>query len=145
MSSRLARSGTLSLLVLSLIALPARAQTSVPGPTAPPVTASTFGGCNWSGRICFQPSLIITPLAINLSKNLIEGSFKPGIGYGFTWQPGQWYSLGADIYGNVDPAAQIASLSIMAKLVNGYLRIGVSKDFIGSHDWRIPIAFGVDL
>ena len=53
--------------------------------------------------------------------------------------------FGADIYGTVDPAAQQVSLTLMGKFLNGYLRVGVSKGFIGDQSWRIPIAFGVDL
>ena len=132
-------------LLLGLLSAGARAQTSVPGPTAAPVIASTFGGCVPSGKVCFGPSLAITAVAINISKGTVEGSFTPGLGYGFSAFQGQWYSFGADVYGDVNPAAQQASVALLLKLVNGYVRIGASKGFIGDHSWRIPIGIGIDL
>lgn len=136
--------GLVSACAVLWFSAPARAQTSQPGPTAPPVTASSFGGCP-SQWVCLGPSVAITAVAINLSTKKVEGAFSPGLGYGFTAHGGQWYAFGADIYGTVDPAAQQVSLTLMGKFLNGYLRVGVSKGFIGDQSWRIPIAFGVDL
>lgn len=133
------------LVLVGLLSAGARAQTAVPGPTAAPVTASTFGGCVPSGKVCFGPSLAITAVAINVSKGIVEGSFTPGLGYGFSAFQGKWYSFGADVYGDVDPAHQQASVALLLKLVNGYVRIGASKGFIGDHSWRIPIGIGIDL
>lgn len=110
-----------------------------------PVTASSFGGCTVDGKWCFGPSVAITAAAINLTKKSVEGAFAPGLGYGLQLNKGQWYSVGADFYADINPATQQVSLAVMLKLVNGYLRIGASKGFIGDTAWRIPIGIGVDI
>ncbi len=127
---------------------PAPASAPAPAPAAPaaaPAVGSQFGGCVRNGTVCFSPSAAVTPLAINLSTGKIEAKLTPVLGYGFTVNPGQWSSFGADGYFSVDPSTQQADVTFLAKFVNGYLRIGVSKSLIGDRAWRIPIAFGVDL
>lgn len=114
-----------------------------PGATVP--TPSKYGGCLKSGSMCFGPSVSVSMLALNLSKATVEGAFSPGVGYGFTYKPGQWDSIGADVYFVLDPGAQQASMAIVLKLVNGFFRFGVSKGFIGDTSWRIPVGLGVDL
>ena len=84
-------------------------------------------------------------LAVNLSTKRVEGAFSPGVGVGFTVWPSAWYAAGLDAYFAADPGAQTAVVSVMAKWLSGYLRVGVSKGLIGDLSWRIPIAFGVDL
>lgn len=117
-----------------------------PGADVPPPPEPQFGGCVGAKKnMCFGPSASMTIAAINLDTKKIEGAFSPGIGYGFTLNPGKWSSLGADAYFTVDPAAQKASAAILLKFFNGYLRAGVSKGFIGDTAWRIPVAFGVPL
>jgi hypothetical protein len=117
---------------------------SDPLPT-PAVVAPKFGGCTKTGAVCFGPSVAVSMVAINFSSKKIEGAFAPGLGYGFTWKPGAWDSFGADAFFVLDPGAQQASASVVFKLVNGYLRVGISKGFIGDTSWRMPVGVGVDL
>lgn len=104
---------------------------------------SKFGGCFKSGKICLGPSGTLTVTAINFTKSTIEPAFTPGLGYGVTFNAGAWYMFGADLYGAIDPIHQIASATLMFKAAN-YLRFGISKGFIGDHDWRLPIGFGTE-
>lgn len=116
-------------------------------PPEEPLPPSTrFGGCTRSGKICFGPSLALAVSAINLTKKSVEGSFKPGLGFGMTVNPGRWSSYGVDFYLTLDPGpTQTASGALMIKFLNGYARAGISKGFIGDTSLRIPIAVGVDL
>jgi hypothetical protein len=82
---------------------------------------------------------------VNLSTGKVEGAFAPGVGYGFTRNPGAWSSFGVDLYFVLDPGAQQLSTSLILKLVNGYLRVGLSKGFIGDKSIRIPVGVGVPL
>jgi hypothetical protein len=126
-------------------AVAADANSPEPAPALPSVAAPAFGGCVSKGHLCFGPTIALTVAAINLSKGTIEGAFKPGLGYGMTLNPGKWSSIGFDVYFDLDPAAQKAGATGMLKLFNEYLRVGISKGFIGEHDVRIPVAFGINL
>ena len=125
------------LLVVSLLSLGAFAQ----APPAPP----QFGGCIQSGKLCVGPSIALSLAAFNLQTGKMEAAFAPGIGYGFTYNPGTWKSLGADFYVTVDPGAQKASVSFLGKLLNGYFRPGFSKAFVSDHAWRFLFSTGIDL
>lgn len=119
---------------------------AVPPDVSPAAPASPFGGCvGVRKNVCFGPSAVVGLVAINLSSKKVEGAFSPGVGYGFTVNPGKWSSFGADAFFVVDPGAQQVSGSFVLKLINGYLRVGVSKGFIGDQSWRIPVGLGVDL
>lgn len=117
-----------------------------PGADVPPPAEPQFGGCVGAKKnVCFGPSVSMTVAAINLKTKTVEGAFSPGVGYGFTLNPGKWSSLGADLYFTLDPAAQRASTALLLKLFNGYVRVGASKGLLGDTAWRIPVAFGVPL
>ena len=123
--------------------LPQVAASDDPAPPAP----SKFGGCvgPWT---CFQPSAVVIPLSINLRTKTVEPGFQPGVGYGVTFHPGQWYSFGVDIYLNVGVAPQVAAIAVLGKAVNGYLRFGWSKGFIGDSNASSPrllVGVGTDL
>ena len=119
---------------------------AVPPDVMPAPAPSPFGGCvGVRKNVCFGPSAVVGLVAINLSSKKVEGAFSPGVGYGFTVNPGKWSSFGADAFFVVDPGAQQVSGSLVLKLINGYLRVGVSKGFIGDVSWRIPVGLGVDL
>jgi hypothetical protein len=136
---------------LVALAMPAHAADAPTGGTladvAPsdPPPSSMFGGCLKSGKVCFSPSVSITIAALNFSTKKIEGAFSPGVGYGFTAYPGQWYSVGADAYFTLDPGAQQASISLLGKFLNGYFRVGPSKGFIGDTSWRLLFGSGVNV
>jgi len=114
-----------------------------PGADTPPPPPPQFGGCIRNGKLCFGPSIALTVAAINLKTKVIEGAFSAGLGYGLTLNKGKWSSIGADAYFNLDPAAQRASASFMVSLMNGYLRVGLSKGIIGDVAWRVPLAIGL--
>lgn len=107
-------------------------------------TPSRFGGCvgPWA---CFQPSVVVTPLAINLRAKKVEAGFTPGVGYGVTFHKGEWYAFGFDAYFNVSTAGGgVAAIAVMGKAANGYLRFGWSKGFIGDSDATAPrLLFGI--
>lgn len=104
-----------------------------------PVTPSSFGGCNKLGTFCAGPWISVNLIAANLSTGKLEASFTPGVGYGFTLYPGQWYSIGAALVGDANPANQQADIGIIFSVVNGYLHFGLDKAFINDHSWRIPL------
>lgn len=129
---------------------PAPAPAPPPAPAAaapvaadPSPTPSQFGGCTKSGKLCFAPEFAVTVAALNLSTKKVEAAFAPGGGYGFTVNPGAWSSFGAGAYFTLDPGANQASATILAKFINGYLRVGISKGVIGDTAWRVPFSFGV--
>jgi|GEM_PF-3975540 len=108
-----------------------------------PPPSSTYGGCvgRWT---CFQPSVSIAPLAVNLRTHTVEAGFQPGVGYGVTIHKGEWYSFGVDAYLALDVGAQRFSIAVMGKAVNGYLRFGWSKGFIGDSNATSPrLLFGI--
>jgi hypothetical protein len=113
-------------------------------PPVPPVTSSSFGGCPTS-KVCFGPWVSVNLMAANLTSGKIEASFSPGVGYGVTGWPGQWYSLGFALTGDANPSSQQAQVGGIFSFANGYLHIGLSKSFIGDHSWRIPLGFTLPL
>jgi hypothetical protein len=116
-----------------------------PGADIPPPPTPQFGGCVKNGKICFAPSVALTLAAINMKTKTIEGAFSPGVGYGFTVNPGKWSSFGAAAYFTADPAAQRASGALLLSFFNGYLHVGASKGILGDVAWRIPLALGMGL
>ena len=103
-----------------LSSVPALAQT--PAPVSP-----QFGGCFSGGTLCAGPSAAITVAAFNLSTSQFSGGVSPGIGYGLTYEPDQWYAAGVDLYaslrlGQGQPNA--ATFSLMGHFAN-YIFVGV--------------------
>lgn len=101
---------------------------------------SKYGGCVKEGLICFAPVASVTLAAINLTKGEVEGAFAPGLGYGLTLWNGQWYQTGLSLHGSVDLGAQTASAGLFVALFNGYVTLGLSKEFLHRHDLRLPYA-----
>ena len=82
-----------------------------------------------------------------MTTGAVEASFSPGIGYGLTFNPTQWYAAGVDLYLSIDPGpGQRVSGAIMAKLIGGWFRVGLARDFVsaGKKCTRIPIGVGLD-
>jgi opacity protein-like surface antigen len=135
-------------LVLSILAAaPAVAQT----PLAP---TSQFGGCFSAGKICAGPSAAITIAAFNLKTSEFSGGVSPGIGYGLTYEPDQWYASGVDLYaslrlGQGQPNA--ATFSLMGHFAN-YIFVGVGPSITQGAtgqsaivQWSILGGFGVPI
>jgi hypothetical protein len=114
----------------------------LPGPVP-----SQFGGCVGAKKnVCFAPSVSVSLVAYNFKSGKLEASFTPGLGYGFTVNPGNWSSVGLDAYLTMDSGAQRANVSLLGSFFNGYFRPGVSKAFIDDHSWRFLFAsFGVPI
>ena len=68
-------------------------------PTATPATsAPTFAGCLANGRVCLGPQYTLGLSELNLTTKKFSAGFMPGIGYGATFAPGQWYQSAAGLF-----------------------------------------------
>lgn len=117
----------------------------LPSDDPAPPTKPQIGGCFASGKHCIGPAIALSLGAINLSKKQVEGAFSPGVGLQLTLNSGQWYSVGIGAYFNLDAGAQNASAASMVSLLNGYLKVGYSKGFIGDTSARLLFGTGIDL
>lgn len=130
-----------ALLFACLMPVMAKAQTV---PTPPVTTTRTFGGCNKIGTFCAGPSALVTVMAYDLTKHKVVGSFAPGLGYGFTIRPNEWYAFGLDGGVSLSTSGQ-SNLSFMFKFAN-YIHVGVARSFgDGGASWLVPIGFGMDI
>ena len=133
--------------VIVLSAAPALAQT-------PPAPSPQFGGCFSGGTLCAGPSAAITIAAFNLSTSQFSGGVSPGIGYGLTYEPDQWYAAGVDLYaslrlGQGQPNA--ATFSLMGHFAN-YIFVGVGPSITQGAagqsalvQWSVLGGFGVPI
>jgi hypothetical protein len=85
-----------------------------------------FGGCFAGGQLCAGPSATVTVGALNLATSKFSGGLSPGLGYGLTFAPDQWYATGLAGYlsftvGGGEPNHAMPSL--MFSFAN-YVRIG---------------------
>ena len=53
-----------------------------------------FGGCIRGGSVCFSPSATVTVGQFNFATSKFSGGIVPGIGYGATYAPTEWYATG---------------------------------------------------
>lgn len=60
--------------------------------------AGEFGGCFAGGALCAGPSATLTVGEFNLATQSFSGGVSPGIGYGLTLNPSQWYATGLAAY-----------------------------------------------
>lgn len=113
----------------------------VPAPLpAGPVIGGCFGALK---QWCVAPAAAVSVIAINLSKGIIEGGFSPGAGLGLTYNTGQWYSVGLNLLLNMDVGAQNFNGAAMGSFLNGWLRVGYSKGFIGDRSGRMLFGIGI--
>lgn len=120
----------------------AKAQTATPVVVAEPTR--TFGGCNKIGTFCAGPSALVTVGGYDLTHHKVVGSFAPGLGYGFTIHPNDWYATGLDGGVSLNTSGQ-SSLTLMFKFAN-YIHVGISRQFGDSGAaWIVPIGFGIDI
>jgi hypothetical protein len=127
-----------SLLLALALASPARAERQ-------------FGGCVDRLRLCFGASASLHLLQWNLTTKKLAAGIVPGAGYGATWAPETWHSVGLHLYlssvvgggqpGNVTP-------SLVASFAN-YLRLGtgakVSVDGGPARvEWLLLLGIGSD-
>jgi hypothetical protein len=112
---------------------------------------SQFGGCVADGNVCFGPSATVTVGEFNLATQKFSGGIIPGLGYGATVAPAQWYATGLAMYlsfdvGQTGPNEAIPS--VMVSFAN-YLRIGTGVS-ITEHDggvqtqWHLLFGIGSD-
>ena len=110
-----------------------------------------FGGCIREGSVCFGPSATVTVGQFNFSTSKFSGGIVPGIGYGATYAPTQWYATGLAAYlaftvGQGTPNEAIPSL--MLSFAN-YVRLGAGvsiTETAGPVDtqWRLLFGLGSD-
>jgi hypothetical protein len=85
------------------------------------------GGCFASGRACAGPSAAITVASYNLATSQFSGGISPGLGYGVTYAPDQWYAVGLDLYASLrlgQGQPNQATFSLMGHFAN-YVFLGV--------------------
>lgn len=133
--------------ILLALAMPARAQ--APDPKPDPSTTRTFGGCNSTGTFCAGPSILLPLSGYNLTTRTVVANFTPGVGYGITVYPKQWYAAGLDVFIGLKPPIgadpQEVKLSLMVKFAS-YVRVGVARQIIdGKASWVVPIGLGLDV
>ena len=103
--------------VLALLLLPASAWSQAPD--------RKFGGCNKALTLCAGPAASFSVVELNLSDDTSRAGLIPGIGYGVTFWPTEWYNAGAALFlevvtGETDALAPAFVLSFAE-----YLRAGV--------------------
>jgi hypothetical protein len=89
--------------------------------------AQQFGGCFLQGRACAGPSATISVGVYNATTGKFSGGVVPGLGYGITYAPDQWYAAGLAAYfsfqvGQGQPNQAVPSL--MLSFAN-YIRVGL--------------------
>lgn len=110
-----------------------------------------FGGCIRDGAVCFGPSATVTVGQFNFSTSKFSGGIVPGIGYGATYAPTQWYATGLAGYlaftvGRGAPNEAIPSL--MLSFAN-YVRVGAGVSITETAgpvqtQWRLLFGLGSD-
>ena len=117
-------------------------------------TGPQFGGCFAGGKACAGPSAAITVASFNLKTSEFSGGISPGIGYGITYAPSQWYAVGADLYASMrlgQGQPNQATFSIMGHFANYvFLGIGpsITQEPAGTPalvQWSILGGFGVPI
>src|SRR5512145_3082347 len=112
-----------------------------------------FGGCLAGSDVCLGPSASITVGEFNLSTSKFAGGVVPGIGYGATYQPNEWYATGAALYlsfivGKGQPNQAVPTL--MFSFAN-YVRLGVGVSIAeqdsgpAKSQWKILFGIGSDI
>ena len=110
-----------------------------------------FGGCIRNGAVCFGPSATVTVGQFNFSTSKFSGGIVPGVGYGATYAPTEWYATGLAGYlaftvGRGEPNQAIPSL--MLSFAN-YLRLGAGVSVTETSgpvetQWRLLFGLGSD-
>ena len=111
-----------------------------------------FGGCASSGKVCFGPSATISVGQFNFSNSKFSGGVLPGVGYGATFEPDQWYATGLALYASfLVGQGQPNNLtpSLMLSFAN-YVRVGagmsITEQSTGptKRDWLLLFGLGSD-
>jgi hypothetical protein len=114
-------------------------------------TGPQFGGCIIP-TLCLGPSATVTVGQFDFSTSKFSGGIMPGLGYGATYAPTQWYATGAALYlsflvGQGQPNQ--ATPSLMLSFAN-YLRAGVGVAMVEQEAgpvktaWRLLFGLGSD-
>ena len=113
-----------------------------------------FGGCFASGKLCAGPSAAITVASFNLATSQFSGGISPGLGYGVTYAPDQWYAVGLDLYASLrlgQGQPNQATFSAMGHFAN-YVFIGVGPSITQEPtgtpalvQWSVLGGFGVPI
>ena len=138
--------------VLFLLALFTGICTILYSATARADDSQQFGGCLAGGDVCLGPSASITVGEFNLSTSKFSGGVIPGIGYGATYRPNEWYATGAALYlsflvGQGQPNQAVPTLMFsFANYVRLGLGLSVTEQDSGpvSTQWKILFGLGSD-
>jgi hypothetical protein len=111
-----------------------------------------FGGCLAGGDVCLGPSASITVGEFNLSTSKFAGGIIPGIGYGATFRPNEWYATGAALYlsfivGQGQPNQAIPVLMFsFANYVRLGLGVSITEQTSGpaQTQWKLFFGLGSD-
>lgn len=89
--------------------------------------AEQFGGCFASGQLCAGPSASVMLGEYNVTTGKFAGGASPGLGYGLTFAPDQWYATGLslNLAFTVGGDANFAKPSAVFSFAN-YVRFGVA-------------------
>lgn len=126
--------------------------TTLTGLASAQTSSPQFGGCLAGGNVCLGPSATVTVGELNLSTSKFSGGVMPGIGYGATYRPNEWYATGAALYlsflvGQGQPNQAVPSL--MLSFAN-YVRLGVGVSIteqasgLLQTQWKILFGLGSD-
>ena len=137
------RAITILLLVLAILD---------PSPALAQDASTQFGGCLAGGAVCLGPSASITVGEFNLSTSKFAGGVIPGVGYGATYRPSEWYAVGAALYlsflvGQGQPNQAIPTL--MFSFAN-YVRLGIGATILeqasgpAQVQWKLLFGLGSD-
>jgi hypothetical protein len=146
--------------MVTLLALPARAQSPAPSPVSP-----QLGGCFDNGLFCagLAAQASVTKVGLSSGNKGITGGFSTGVGYGLTLAQDKWYASGIDLFINVNSSSsQLSTLPqasnsrvspmLMLNLLN-YLFVGFGADVTAPSDpagsystgWYMTFGFGSTL
>ena len=113
-----------------------------------------FGGCFSSGKACAGPSAAITVASFNLATSQFSGGVAPGLGYGVTYAPAEWYAVGVDLYASLrlgQGQPNQATFSLMAHFAN-YVFLGIGPSITQMPtgvpalvQWSVLGGFGVPI
>jgi hypothetical protein len=126
---------------------------SIPVDVAAQDNSSQFGGCLAGGDVCLGPSASISVSEFNLSTSKFAGGVIPGIGYGATYKPNEWYATGAALYlsfqvGQGQPNQAIPTLMFsFANYVRLGIGIAVTEQDSGptQKQWKLFFGLGSDI
>jgi hypothetical protein len=112
-----------------------------------------FGGCFAGGALCAAPAVAVTVGQFSLTTNKFSGGVSPGVGYGITYRPDQWYATGLAAYfafsvGGSQPNEAAPSLLLsFANWIRFGAGLGIREQADGPArlEWVLRFGIGTDV